>query len=270
MMSDTFYIMEHDREADRIRKKTSAVLTSHHLDWMGLKHGQSFVDFGCATGEIVRAAASISGSGEVCGIDGNDGMLKAAQQESGGHGASRIRYVRAQIAGPGSTELPDNSFDHAWTRFFLEYQKNPVDVIREMRRVVKSGGHVTLIDIDGNCVWHHPLPAQLKETLSEVVSDLGTTGFDPYIGSKLFSYAQAAGLSDIRQSIEPYHYIVGRPEGDVADQWRRKILGIKENYTTNLFPHKSHLSSFFDDLLEFILSAETMTWSNLYLVQGGK
>ena len=139
-----------------------------------------------------------------------------------------------------------------------------------MVRVVKPGGRVTLLDLDGNCVWHYPLSAELKRELDEVMNDLATTGFDAYIGTKLHSYASAAGLTNVLQAIEPYHHIVGKPDEEVADQWRRKINGMKANYTVKLFPEKSHLGRFFDDMLAFILSEETMTWSNLYMVQGVK
>jgi ubiquinone/menaquinone biosynthesis C-methylase UbiE len=264
------YIMQHDGEAERIRRKTSTLLTRHHLDWVGLQPGQSFVDFGCASGEVIREAARISGSGRVVGVDGDPKMLAAARQESERLGLSNIEYVQARIGGPGSTKLPENSFDHAWTRFFLEYQKEPLLVIKEMVRVVKPGGRVTLLDINGNCVWHHPLSTDLKRELDEVISDLGATGFDPYIGPKLNPYANAAGLERIIETIEPYHRIVGKPDEEIADQWRRKINGMKLNYTVKLFPDKAHLGRFFDDMLAFILSEDTMTWSNLHLVQGLK
>jgi ubiquinone/menaquinone biosynthesis C-methylase UbiE len=264
------YIMQHEGEAERIRRKTSALLTRHHLHWLGLKPGQSFVDFGCASGEVVREAARVSGSGKVVGLDGDPNMLETARKESDRLGLSNIEYMQARIGGPGSTKLPDSTFDHAWTRFFLEYQKDPLQVIKEMARVVKPGGHVSLLDLDGNCVWHYPLAPELKRELNEVINDLATTGFDPFIGSKLHSYATAAGLSNVLQTIEPYHRVLGKPDEEIADQWRRKITGLKSNYTVKLFPGKAHLGRFFDDMLAFILSEETMTWSNLYLVQGVK
>ena len=50
----------------------------------------------------------------------------------------------------------------------------------------------------------------------------------------------------------------------------KKIHGMKLNYTTKLFQEKARFGKFFDEILEFILSEDTMTWSNLYLVQGIK
>jgi ubiquinone/menaquinone biosynthesis C-methylase UbiE len=264
------YIMQHEGEAERIRRKTSAVLTRHHLDWVRLKPGESLVDFGCASGEVVREAARVSGTGRVVGVDGDSAMIEFARKDSDRIGLANVEYQLARIGGIGSTGLPADTFDHAWTRFFLEYQKSPRSVVTEMVRVVKPGGRVTLLDIDGNCVWHYPLPPELKRDLDEVIEDLATTGFDPYIGPKLKSYARAAGLERVRESIEPYHRIVGKPDAETADQWRRKMEGMKLNYTRKLFPTKAHLGRFFDEMMDFLLREDTMTWSNLYMVQGIK
>lgn len=264
------YIMGSPDEPDRIRSKTSAILLDHHLSWADVRRGESFVDFGCASGEVVRAASMKAGGGRIAGLDADDRMLKFAADESDRIGLRNIEYRQVNIGGLGSSGLPESSFDHAWTRFFLEYIKEPVEVVREMRRVVRPGGKVTLIDIDGNCVWHHPMTKAFRARLDEVMADLATTGFDPHAGARLHSYAQAAGLVDIRQQVEPYHWIVGKPDEATAGAWAARLRGIKQNYVTRVAPGKTHMSTFFDECLSFLLADDTMTWSLAYLVQGTK
>jgi len=261
--------MASEAEPDRIALKTSPLVLRHHLDWAGLQSGESFVDFGSATGDATREAARVSGSGAVVGIDGDVAMLERSVALAQAAGLGNTSYVRAWIAGPGSTPLAEGSFDHAWTRFLLEYLPEPAEAIREMSRIVRPGGRVTLIDIDGNCIWHYPLPPALRAQLDEVVDDLGTLGFDPHIGRRLARYAAQVGLVDVRESIEPYHSIVGSPDASTAEAWRRKITGVKQAYCDRLFPAKrARAAGFFDALLDFILADDTMTWSNLHLVQG--
>jgi ubiquinone/menaquinone biosynthesis C-methylase UbiE len=264
------YIMQHADEPMRIRSKTSSLLIRHHLDWIGFRSAESLVDFGCATGEVVREAAVLSAGGRIVGLDADPMMLQSARTATPPGTFPNVEYAQARIAGYRSTPLEDGTFDHAWTRFFLEYQKDVDSVIEEMVRVVKPGGKVNLIDLSGNCVWHFPLPGRLQGYLEEVLEDLRTTGFDPHVGARLNQLARRAGLVDIRESVEPYHRIVGRPDEETADQWKRKLHGLKCSYSTKLFPQKKWLHSFFDEMLEFILSPDTMTWSNLHLVQGVK
>lgn len=267
-MSD--YIMGLPSEPERIRSKTNAVLLDHHLSWADPKADESFVDFGCASGEVVRAAGVKVGGGRVLGLDADPRMIAYAAEESDRLGLTNVEYQQATIAGLGSTQLEDSSFDHAWTRFFLEYMSDPVQVVREMARVVRPGGKVTLIDLDGNCVWHHPMPRALQQDLKELMDDLHTTGFDPHAGANLARYAKQAGLDDIRHHVEPYHWVVGKPDEATAAAWSAKLSGIKETYLTRLQPDKKHMAEFFDELLAFVLAEDTMTWSLAHLVQGTK
>ncbi len=267
MASD--YIMRSPAEPSRIRAKTSAVLLDHHLAWAGVGPGDSFVDFGCASGEVVRAAAVRSGTGRVLGVDADEEMLRFAAEESGRLGLG-IEYMRADIAGEGSTGLPTGQFDHAWARWFLEYMPNPQAVVREMARVVAPGGRVTLIDLDGNGVWHHPTTPEFRAKVDEVMSDLAQTGFDPHAGARLAGYARGAGLVDTREQIEPYHWIVGSPDSAAAEAWNAKVNGLRTSYLTRIRPDRVDMAAFFDEFLAYIMDEATMTWSLAHLVQGTK
>lgn len=264
------YLMQHAAEGERIRAKTDPLVLRHHLDWAGLEAGDAFVDFGCASGEALREATRRVAWGSVTGVDADADTLRYARAESDRLFLSRIAYRQARIDGPGSSRLESDSHDHAWARFFLEYHRDPASVVCEMTRVVRPGGKVTLIDIDGNCIWHHPLPETLERRLAAVLADLREIGFDPRIGSKLAGLARRAGLVDVRQSIEPHHKIVGEPDEPTAAAWTRKLRTLKELYLQHLPAGEAEKAAALDDLLGFILSGETMTWSLLYLVQGRK
>jgi ubiquinone/menaquinone biosynthesis C-methylase UbiE len=266
--SDRRYIMEGPDETERLRRKTEHVLVGRHLHWAGVHAGESFVDFGCGAGEVALAAARLCSPGRVTGIDGSRERLASLLARAEAQGLTHVDVHPAFVSGVGSTRLPQNGFDHAWARFFLEYQPRPATVLAEMTRIVRPGGRVTLIDLEGNGVWHHGMDGRLEAGLTEVITDLTTTGFDPHIGRRLRHVARATGLVDIRHEIEPYHRIVGRPDSHTAEVWRRKIDGLRTSYLTRLFPHKRHLAWVFDAYQEFLLRDDTMTWSLLHLVQG--
>jgi ubiquinone/menaquinone biosynthesis C-methylase UbiE len=262
------YIMESEHEATRLVLKTERVLVRRHLAWARLRRGESFLDAGCGTAEVVREAARVNAVAQVVGLDGDAARLARAAAASRADGLDHVRFHRARLTGVGSSGLPDRAFDHAWARFLLEYLPAPADVVRELARVVRPGGRVTLIDIEGNGVWHYGISDRLRRGLDEVLADLAATGFDPHAGRKLATYARAAGLVDIRHEIEPYHRIVGVPDPRTARAWRLKIESIRDNYVHRLFPEKAGNAWVFDDFLAFVLSDHSMTWSLLHLVQG--
>jgi ubiquinone/menaquinone biosynthesis C-methylase UbiE len=262
------YIMEGPGETERLRAKTQHVLVRRHLDWTGVGRGESFADFGCGTGEVVLAAARLCCPGRVTGVDNNPDRLASLLERAEASGLTHVDSRMACISGVGSTGLKDDAFDHAWARFFLEYQPRPREVLAEMARIVRPGGRVTIIDLEGNGVWHYGMDEDLEAGLSEIVTDLRATGFDPHIGRRLPVMARAAGLIDVRHDVEPYHRIVGRPDAGTAAAWRRKIDGLRASYLNRLFPHKRHLAWVFDAYQQFLLRDDTMTWSLLHLVQG--
>jgi SAM-dependent methyltransferase len=262
------YIMESPGEAERLIAKTDRVVTRRHLAWTGLRSGESFLDVGCGAGDVLMEAARVTGP--VAGIDANVDRLELARERCVVHGLANVRLEAAVVTGPGSTPFADATFDHAWTRFFLEYQPDPAAAVREMTRLVRPGGKVSLLDIEGNCTWHFGMPDELRAGVDAVLADFATTGFDPDAGRRLTSYAAAAGLVDIRHEIEPYHRIVGTPDSATAVAWERKIATLRDNYLRRLFPEKAYNAWVFDAFLEFILSEDTMTWSLLHLVQGSR
>jgi len=262
------YIMEGEAETDRLRLKTEQVLARRHLDWAGLAPGESFLDLGCGDGMLALLAARCCRPGRLTALDGHPGRIRSVLERAGAHGLVNVDGRVASIAGPGSSGLRDGSYDHAFTRFFLEYQPQPRAVVLEMVRVVRVGGRVTLIDLEGNGVWHHGMGERLKEGLAEVIGDLRGVGFDPHVGRSLMAIATEAGLVDVRHEIEPYHRIVGRPDERTAAAWRLKVENLRTNYLNVLYPAKRHLAWVFDEYMRFLLDGETMTWSLLHLVQG--
>ena len=266
----TGYIMESDREGDRLAAKTELVLVRRHLDWTGLAAGESFLDAGCGTGIVVAEAARLIHPGVACGFDASSARIDDAARQCRQAGLDNVRLYATPLENFASSRQHEAGFDHVWTRFFLEYQPDAARTVRTLARLAKPGGKVTLIDLEGNCTWHYGMQPALRAGLDEVIGDLATTGFDPHAGRRLTCYAAQAGLTDIRHEIEPYHRIVGTPDARTEAAWVRKIETIRDAYINRLFPAKSHLRWVFDELVEFLRSPDTMTWSLLHLVQGTK
>ena len=217
------YIMEGPGEAERLIAKTDRVLTRRHLDWTGLRHGESFLDVGCGAGDVVMEAARLTDPGLVVGVDANADRLDVARRRCAEAGLGAVRLEAAHVAGSGSSPFPAATFDHAWTRFFVEYLPDPAAAVCELARIVRPGGKVTLLDIEGNCTWHFGMPDELRAGVDEVLGDLATTGFDPNAGQRrhldfrfiqtVWPLAHRAGLRDDDE--------VGTAKGE-----RTHVLGI--------------------------------------------
>ncbi len=98
------------------------------------------VDVACGTGLVARHAASrLHSEGVVVGVDINEGMLEVARRL-----APELDWRVGDAMG---LPFDDGAFDVVLCQFALMYFADRVAALREMRRVLRSGGRV------GAAVW---------------------------------------------------------------------------------------------------------------------
>ncbi len=114
-------------------------LTDELIDRLDVQEGQSALDLTCGTGYATRCIAARTG-GRVVGVDASEGMLAQARAEC----PESCEFVHADILEYLRT-LPDNSLDRVACCWGLGYCK-PIKVLRQIRRVLKPGGRVGIID----------------------------------------------------------------------------------------------------------------------------
>lgn len=110
--------------------------------------GESVVDVGCGTGTLAIAAARrVGASGTVHGIDPSASLLARARGK-----ATRARVSVDFRSGTGEA-LPfeDASIDVVLSTLVLHHLRHDAlrATVQEMRRVLKPGGRVLVVDIGG-------------------------------------------------------------------------------------------------------------------------
>ncbi len=112
--------------------------------------GVHFLDLGCGNGWASRFAAARGA--EAVGVDLSAEMVERAQKRAG----RREAYHRADFA---NLPFDDHAFDVAWSMEALYYAPDVPAVLREVRRVLRSGGalHV-VIDFYGENEASHSWP----------------------------------------------------------------------------------------------------------------
>ena len=118
---------------------------------LGLREGMKVGDFGAGSGHYARAAAAITGqSGKVYAIDVQENILKHLKLNSHRHHQSIIDTIWGDIEKLGGTHLRDASLDAVIIANVLFQIDNLSGLLEEIRRVLKSGGKLMVIDWAGS------------------------------------------------------------------------------------------------------------------------
>ncbi len=112
---------------------------------MNVLPGDTAIDVCCGTCDWTLTLASASKTGEVVGLDFSTNMLHAGNEKIKLAGlAEQVTLIEGN-----AMKLPfdDNTFDHATIGFALRNVPEIVQVLSEMKRVVKPGGKVVSLEL---------------------------------------------------------------------------------------------------------------------------
>jgi ubiquinone/menaquinone biosynthesis C-methylase UbiE len=113
--------------------------------------GETVLDVGSGPGFLVASLAEAVGpDGAVHGLDPSAPMNAAARSRS-----AEFPWVSIDEGDALSLPYPDGTFDAAVSTQVYEYVGDVPGALAELRRVVRPGGRVLLLDTDwDSVVWH--------------------------------------------------------------------------------------------------------------------
>jgi SAM-dependent methyltransferase len=216
------YFMESPRESGRLAAKVDAGawVSTYLADRFGgddlpdLPPGGAVLDIGCGPG-VLLAELSRRRPDLLCvGVDASVARTVLAQRRP------RLAFTRGE-----AERLPfrSSAFCLVVVRFLLEYLPSPAAALREVRRVCADRASVLLQDLDGQLVSSYPPDPEVDRTLGVVLDALAGTGFDPWVGRKLYSLALDAGLRPVAVDLEAYHLVAGPVDPASRAEWALKL-----------------------------------------------
>ncbi len=159
-----------------------------------LRPGMSVLDVGCGPGTITVDLAARIAPGRLTAVEMTDGALELARAEAQRQSRANVEFVTSDVH---ALVFPDDAFDVVHAHQVLQHVADPVQALREMRRVCKPGGVVAARDADyAGFTWYPQLPGlDLWMTLYSAAAR--ANGGEPDAGRRLLSWAQHAGFDDI-------------------------------------------------------------------------
>ncbi|RII12401.1 Demethylrebeccamycin-D-glucose O-methyltransferase [Streptomyces sp. YIM 130001] len=159
-----------------------------------LRPDATVLDVGCGPGTITADLAALVPDGHVTGVEYAPDVLDQARATAAERGVGNVTFGAADVH-----QLPyaDESFDVVHAHQVLQHVGDPVQALREMRRVARPGGLVAVRDSDYAAMAWYPNPPGLDAWLDLYERVARASGGEPDAGRRLKSWAVEAGFTDI-------------------------------------------------------------------------
>ena len=121
--------------------------------------------------------------------------------------------VKLKVADARALPFAENTFDGAFACWFLEHVDKPVEILREIGRVLVPGGAVYCNEVLNSSFFLHPYSPATQQYWFQFNDHQWTLKGDPFVGAKLGNHLFAAGFQTVTTQVKHVHYDNGRPSG---------------------------------------------------------
>ncbi len=114
---------------------------------LGIQPGMSVADFGSGSGYFsIPLARQVGPEGKVFALDIQESALEIVRAKAKAMGLANLEAVRGNLEVSGGSTLGDNSQDIVFMANILFQSAKAQDIIREAKRVLKSGGRLLIVE----------------------------------------------------------------------------------------------------------------------------
>jgi len=185
--------------------------------FLGVRPHTRVLEVGSGLGILAKAVASTAQGVHVVGVEMSSAQIRSAAA------SERVAYVQADAQ---ILPLCDQAFDLVYARFLLEHVRDPIAVLSEMRRVLRPGARVAVMENDISLIRFDP-PCPAFDDVWAIFGKLQEQlGGDGCIGRRLFGLLRAGGFQRIELSVQPEVHWHGSPAWTA---WVQNIIGNVES-----------------------------------------
>ncbi len=215
------------KECSRLIDQATTLTELLHSDTSYPK-GSLVLEAGCGVGAQTITLAHNSPKANIISIDISEESLDVARKGAQEMGLKNVTFQHADIF-----KLPFKAsiFDHVFVCFVLEHLSNPGEALEQLKRVLKPGGSITVIEGDHGSAYFHPDSSYAKRDIQCLVDLQRLVGGDSLIGRRLYPLLMQAGFHSVKVSPRMVYADRSRPElvdGFVRKTFTAMVEGVAE------------------------------------------
>jgi ubiquinone/menaquinone biosynthesis C-methylase UbiE len=226
-MSETYVHGYHPRENERLQDQAGTLVDLLHSD-TAYRGGSTVLEVGCGVGAQTVTLARRSPDARFISIDVSADSIAEARRRTDRAGVTNVEFRQVDIF-----DLPFTSefFDHVFVCFVLEHLSRPAEALAILKRLLKVGGTITVIEGDHGSAYFHPDSPSAQAAIECLVEMQRRAGGNALIGRQLYPLLVEAGFDAVRVSPRMVYVDSSRP--DLVNGFTRKtftamIEGVRE------------------------------------------
>jgi ubiquinone/menaquinone biosynthesis C-methylase UbiE len=236
-----------NKEAIRLKDQASALdkLLHHDSIW---PDGSLILEAGCGVGAQTKIIAPKNIKSQFISIDISSVSIKLAEELTNSLGITNVKYKQADVF-----NLPFNNdhFDHVFVCFVLEHLTDPVKALTELKRVIKPGGSIMVVEGDHGSAYFYPESKVAQKAIQCQVELQKQNGGDANIGRKLYPLLNQSGFYNVNISPRMVYVDDSNPnlvEGFTINTFTAMIEGIAEAAVLNKLISNEQMTKGIKDL----------------------
>jgi len=227
MMSTNYVHGYEGRENIRLYDQASTLVELLHADTQ-YKPGSKVLEAGCGVGAQTVILAHHSPDANFTAIDISQSSIREAEEKVKKAGFSNVEFLQADIF---DLQFWEEAFDHIFVCFILEHVSNPVSALLSLKKHLKIGGTITVIEGDHGSTHFYPHNESSYKAINCQVELQSRSGGNANIGRELHPLLTKAGYESIKVSPRMVYVDSSKPqlvEGFIRNTFTAMIKGVRD------------------------------------------
>ncbi|MBP1691348.1 MAG: SAM-dependent methyltransferase [Bacteroidetes bacterium] len=223
------YVHGYDpRENIRLQDQASTLVELLHSD-TAYPPGSRVLEAGCGVGAQTVALAGNSPRALITSVDISPSSVAEAARTAAEAGLSNVHFQQADIF---SLPFGPDSFDHLFVCFVLEHLPKPVEALLALKKVLRAGGTITVIEGDHGSAYFHPDSEAARRAIQCQVQLQRRAGGNANVGRELYPLLCEAGYASVRVSPRMVYVDASKPglvDGFIKKTFTAMIEGVRQS-----------------------------------------
>jgi len=256
------YVIHSDEECERLERQARLANIEGHLRHLPIAGGHRVLDVGCGSGSMSRLIARSFPQVEVVGVDVREQYLEFARARAREEGIHNLTFQPGDVF---ALPFPDASFDLVWSKYLLQWLREPKSALAEFKRVTKPGGYVVSCDYVGCAIEHFPIDPELDRQIRDVMAAL----VDVNIGRKVASFMLSLGFSDVQVEMETdtLFTVIGRIDAERRWNLETQFQAMRP-HLIKMFGSETNVNRLVERFLAHYDDPTTCSFTTLHFTRG--